>query len=142
MLGQVIMKIEPIIYETTRGIYSVEDKLSIASLILFCWKLGNKRFCELLYTNNHEKFISDLSEEYSKYEIDLSVKLADKQIKKCFEKTIQKVIEKYDADGYLKALYQRDEFALVIDQIVNYHFDKMEIKKFTKNVSKQLALMF
>ena len=33
------MKIEPIIYETTRGIYSVEDKLSIASLILFSWKL-------------------------------------------------------------------------------------------------------
>ena len=136
------MKIEPIIYETTRGIYSVEDKLSIASLILFCWKLGNQRFCELLYTDNHEKFISELSEEYSKYEINLSIKLADKQIKNCFEKTIQKVKEKYDSDGYLKALYQRDEFAVVIDQIVNYHFDKMEIKKFTKNVSKQLALMF
>ena len=134
------MKIEPIIYETTRGIYSVEDKLSIASLILFCWKLGNKRFCELLYTDNHEKFISDLSEEYSKYEIDLSVKLADKQIRNSLIKTIEKVREKEDKDGYLKALYEGDEFALVIDEIVNYNFDKVELKKFTKSVNEQLTL--
>ena len=136
------MKIEPIIYETTRGIYSVEDKLSIASLILFCWKLGNHRFCEILYTDNHEKFISELSEEYSKFEINLSINLADNQIKNCFEKTIQKVKEKYDSNGYLKALYEKDEYALVIDKIVNYNFKNMEIINFTKNINKQLKIMF
>ena len=132
------MKIEPIIYETTRGIYSVEDKLSIASLILFSWKLGSKTFCKLLYTNDYSKFIDDLSNEYKNYDIKLEVNLADKQIKNSLIKTIEKVREKEDKDGYLKALYEGDKFAIVIDEIVNYNFDKMQIKDFTKNVNKKL----
>ena len=136
------MKIEPIIYETTRGIYSVEDKLSIASLILFSWKLGSKTFCKLLYTKDYGKFIADLSQEYKDYEIKLNIRLEDKQIKNSLIKTIEKVREKEDAGGYLKALYEGDEFAIVIDEIVNYTFDKIELKKFTKNVNTQLQLMF
>ncbi len=135
------MKIEPIIYETTRGIYSVEDKLSIASLILFSWKLGSKTFCKLLYTNDRSKFIADLSAEYKNYDIKLEVNLADKQIRNSLIKTIEKVREKEDKDGYLKALYEGDEFALVIDEIVNYNFDKVELKKFTKSVNEQLTLL-
>ena len=136
------MKIEPIIYETTRGIYSVEDKLSIASLILFSWQLGSKTFCELLYTDDYSKFISDLSDEYKSYDINLTVNLEDKQINNALIKTIEKVRERYDDNGFLKALYEEDEFAIVIDDIVNYNFDKIELKKFTKSVNKQLTLLF
>lgn len=134
------MKIEPIIYETTRAIYSVEDKLSIASLILFSWKLGSKTFCKLLYTDDYSKFISDLSDEYKSYDIKLTVKLEDKQIKNALIKTIEKVREKYDENGFLKALYEGDEFALVIDEIVNYNFDKVELKKFARSVNEQLEM--
>ena len=134
------MKIEPIIYETTRGIYSVEDKLSIASLILFSWKLGSKTFCKLLYTKDYSKFIADLSDDYKDFDIKLDIRLEDKQIKNSLIKTIEKVREKEDKDGYLKALYEGDKFALVIDEIVNYNFDKVELKKFTKIVNKQLTL--
>lgn len=136
------MKIEPIIYETTRGIYSVEDKLSIASLILFSWKLGSKTFCKLLYTDDYRKFIADLSEEYKSYDINLNVKIEDKQILTSLIRTIEKVREKYDDNGFLKALYEGDEFAIVIDEIVNYNFDAIELKKFTKSVNKQLQLLF
>lgn len=132
------MQIEPIIYQTTRGIYSVEDKLSIASLILFSWKLGSKTFCKLLYTDNLSKFIADLSDEYKNYDIKLNVRLEEKQIRNSLIKTIEQVREKEDKDGYLKALYEGDEFALVIDEIVNYNFDKIELKKFTKSVNRQL----
>ena len=134
------MKIEPIIYETTRGIYSVEDKLSIASLILFSWKLGSKTFCKLLYTKDYSKFIADLSNDYKDFDIKLDVRLEDKQIKNSLIKTIEKVREKEDKDGYLKALYEGDKFALVIDEIVNYNFDKVELKKFTKSLNEQLTL--
>lgn len=134
------MKIEPIIYETTRGIYSVEDKLSIASLILFSWKLGSRTFCKLLYTKDYSKFIADLSIEYKDFDIKLDIRLEDKQIKNSLIKTIEKVREKQDKDGYLKALYEGDKFALVIDEIVNYDFDKVELKKFTKSVNDQLTL--
>lgn len=134
------MKIEPIIYETTRGIYSVEDKLSIASLILFSWKLGSRTFCKLLYTKDYSKFIADLSIEYKDFDIKLDIRLEDKQIKNSLIKTIEKVREKQDKDGYLKALYEGDKFALVIDEIVNYDFDKVELKKFTKSVNEQLTL--
>ncbi len=134
------MKIEPIIYETTRGIYSVEDKLSIASLILFSWKLGSNTFCKLLYTKDYSKFIADLSNEYKDFDIKLDIRLEDKQIKNSLIKTIEKVREKEDKDGYLKALYEGDKFAIVIDEIVNYNFDVMQLKKFTKSINKQLTL--
>lgn len=138
------MKIEPIIYETTRGIYSVEDKLSIASLVLFCWKLGSKTFCKLLYTDadDYSKFISDLSDEYKSYDINLTVKLEDKQIRNALIKTIEKVREKYDDDGFLKALYEGDEFAIVVDEIVNCNFDKIELGEFAESVNKQFKLKY
>jgi hypothetical protein len=134
------MKIEPIIYETTRGIYSVEDKLSIASLILFSWKLGSKTFCKLLYTKDYRVFIADLSNDYKDYEIKLDIRLEDKQIKNSLIETIERVKEKYDSNGYLKALYEGDEFALAIDEIVNYNFNSGDLKKFTKSINEQLTL--
>ena len=134
------MKIEPIIYETTRGIYSIEDKLSIASLILFSWKLGSKTFCKLLYTKDYQKFINDLSNSYEDYDIKLDIRLEDKEIKKSLIRTIEKLREKEDKNGYLKALYEGDKFALVIDEIVNYNFDVIQLKNFTKSVNEQLTL--
>lgn len=35
------MKIETIIYETTRVLLNIEDKLSITTLFLFCEKIGS-----------------------------------------------------------------------------------------------------
>ena len=132
------MNIEPIIYETTRGMYSVEDKMSIASLILFCWKLGGTTFCELLYTDNHEKFIADLNTKYDDYKIDLSINLTNKQIKTCFENTLEKVKEKYDSGGFYKALYEGDEYAIVIGEIVKSNFNKRAFNMLTKNINTKL----
>lgn len=136
------MKIENIIYDTTRAIYSVEDKLSIATIFLFCDKLNAKLFAELLYTDDHDSFIKKLEKKYSKFEVDLTIRLADKNVRDCFYKTLDKVKEKYDDSGYYKALFEKDPFALVIDEIVNYNFNAVEFKKFTKGVAKQLELAF
>lgn len=112
------MKIEKIIYDTTRGIYSVEDKLSIATIFIFCWKLSNKHFAELLYTDDHLIFIEKLSQEFSKAEIDLSISLNDKNIRDAFYKTLEEVKLKYDANGFFRALYNEDEYALAINEIL------------------------
>ena len=88
------MRIEEIIYDTTRGIFNVEDKLSIATIFLFCWKLDEKQFAELLYTENPQQFITELGLEFEKYKIDLSVKLSDRNISEAFNLTRKKVIEK------------------------------------------------
>lgn len=136
------MEIAPIIYETTREIYSIEDKLSIATIFLFCYEKDSKLFSELLYAKNHIKFIDSLNEKYSEYEIDFSVKLSDRNIKNSFYKTLEKIKEKYDYNGYHKALFEKDSFALVIYDIVNYDFDKVEFKKFTEKIAKQLEFKF
>jgi len=134
------MEIEKIIYETTREIYSVEDKLSIATIFIFCYKVSSIKFSELLYTKNHKKFIDNLNEFYKEYEVDFSIRLQDRNIKNCFNKTLEKVIQKYDDNGYYKALFEKDEYALVIEQIINYNFDKIEFKKLVKNINQQLSL--
>lgn len=136
------MSIENIIYNTTREINNVEDKLRIATLFLFCEKVNAKLFAELLYTNDHDKFIKKLSDEYSKFEVDFTIRLDDRNISNSFYKTLEKVKEKCDGNGYYKALFENDPFALVIDEIVNYNFDAIEFKKFTKKITKQLELAF
>jgi len=136
------MEIESIIYETTREIYSVEDKLRIATIFLFCNEKDSKLFAELLYTENHAEFIDKLNMQYSEYEIDFHIKLGDKNVSNCFFKTIEKVKAKYDSDGFYKALFENDEFALVIYEIVNFDFDKVKFKRLTKNIATQLSFSF
>ena len=136
------MKIEQIIYDTTRGVLNVEDKLSIATLFLFCEKLGSKKLSELLYNDCLETFIDDLQDEYKDYDVDFTIRLEKREIQDAFFKTLDKYKEKNDADGFLKAIHDNDPFALVICEIVNYNFDKIEFKKFTNNLSKQLILDF
>lgn len=134
------MNIHSIIYETTREIYNVEDKLKIATIFLFCSQISGKKIAELLYTENHEKFISNLQSEFSEYEIDLSLKLNDKNIRNSFEKTIYKIKQKYDDDGYYQALFNKDPFAVVIDEIVNYDFNKLKFNSLKKEIATQLSL--
>lgn len=136
------MNIEKIIYETTREVLNLEDKLRIATVFLFCEKVSSIKLAELLYTDNHEKFINDLNKEYIDYEVDFTINLNQSNVKSSFYKTLSKVTEQIDKDGYLKALFDKDEFALVINEIVNYNFDNIELKKFTKNLTSQLTLDF
>jgi hypothetical protein len=134
------MKIEDIIYDTTREVLNVEDKLRIATVFLFCDKLGNEKLSQLLYSKNHSSFIDSLNNEYEGYEVDFTVNFSNPNIKSAFYKTLEKVKEKWDANGFLKAISEGDEFALVICEIVNYQFDKVELKKFTNQVANQLSL--
>jgi len=136
----IFMTIENIIYETTREIYSIEDKLRIATIFLFCEKMDSKLFAELLYTDNHEKFIDNINLEYSHYEVDFSIRLQDKNVRNSFYKTLEKAKEQFDDNGFYKALFEKDEFALVIYEIVGYNFDAIQMKKITKNIAVQLQL--
>ena len=133
-------KLEDIIYDTTREVLNVEDKLRIATVFLFCDKLGSEKLSQLLYAQNHSSFIDDLNKEYIDYDVDFTVNFTNPNTKSAFHKTLEKVKEKWDADGFLKAISESDEFALVICEIVNYEFDKVEFKKFTKQVATQFSL--
>ena len=131
------MKVTDIIYQTTRVIYSVEDKLRIATLFLFCEKLGSKKLAELLYCDCFETFIDNLNDEYKEYNVDFNVRLEDKNVSNCFFKTIEVYKYKNDKDGYLKALFNNDPFAIAIQEIINYRFDKVQM---IKEINKQLTL--
>ena len=136
------MKIEKIIYDTTREIFNLEDKLRIATIFLFCKKVSSSKLAELIYTDNHEKFISEITKEYESYDVDFHINFSNSNVKNAFKLTLEKVKIEYDSNGYLKALFQKDEYALVIEEILNYNFNKVEFKKFTKNLSEQLSFNF
>lgn len=134
------MRIEDIIYDTTREILNVEDKLKIATVFLFCDKLGSEKLSQFLYTENHADFIDELNNEYAEYKVDFTVNFSNPNVKSAFYKTLERVKDKWDSNGFLKALSERDEFAIVICEIENYKFDEVEFKKFTKQVATQLSL--
>jgi hypothetical protein len=129
------MEIEKIIYDTTREIYSVEDKLSIATVFIFCNKIGSAQMAELLYTNNHKKFIKNLNLKFADYDIDFSIRFDNQNVKNSFYKTLEKVIEKEDSNGYYKALFNKDPYALLIADIVKCKFDYSDFKRFKKELS-------
>lgn len=136
------MKIETIIYETTRNLQNIEDKLRIATIFLFCHKLNAQAFADLLYAKNHELNIKYLNEEFKSYGVDFNIRLNDRNIRDAFFKTLEKVKEKYDDDGYYKALHEGDDFAVVIAEIMNYNFSEAMILKHVKQASEQLKLNF
>lgn len=136
------MRIEDIIYETTREVLNVDDKLRIATIFLFCEKLGNKKLSQLLYSRNHSLFIDELNNEYADYEVDFTVNFSNSNVKSAFYKTLERVKKKWDSNGFLKAISEGDEFALVICEIIDYKFDKVEFKNFTKQVATQLSLFY
>jgi hypothetical protein len=134
------MEIEKIIYDTTREVFNVEDKLKIATIFLFCDRLGSKKFAELLYTEKHEEFVNNLNAEFEKYEIDLKINFANKNVSNAFFKTLNKVIEKEDSNGFYKAVYENDEFAMVICELVQFNFSKRDFKKLRDKIGEQLTL--
>jgi hypothetical protein len=134
------MEIEKIIYETTREIYNIEDKLKIATIFLFCEKLSRVKFAELLYTKNHIEFIDNLNQEYQKFDVDFTIRFNDKNVNSAFYKTLMKVIEKEDSNGFLKVLHEKDEFAIVIDNILETNFSEFEKICFLRNIGEQLKL--
>lgn len=111
------MKIEKIIYDTTRELTSVEDKLGIAVIFLFCYKLEDEKFAELLYTNNHESFLEELERKFKNYDVKLRIDLSNPNIRNSFYKTLEEVKLRYDKDGYYKALFNNDEYAKVVSNI-------------------------
>jgi hypothetical protein len=135
------MEIERIIYETTREIYNIEDKLRIATIFLFCYEKDDKLFAELLYTKDHAKYIDKLNQQFKGFDIDFTITLSDRNINNSFLKTVERVREKYD-NGYYKGLFEGDEYAEVIYDIVNYDFDKIKFKAQTNEISSQLSMAF
>lgn len=121
------MKIEDIIYETTREIFDVENKLRIGTIFLFCQKLGSEKLSQLLYSENQEKFIDEINKEYILYGVDFSIDFKNPNVKSAFYKTLEKVKEKWDANGFLEAIAKGDELALAICEVVKYPFEKIII---------------
>lgn len=134
--------ITDIIYQTTREINNVEDKLRIATIFLFCDKLSSSKLAELLYCEDKEKFINDLQKEYQHYDVDFYINFSNINIKRSFDKTIEEVKKKEDANGYLKALFEKDPFALVIQEIVNYDFDYNKILKLKERIKEVQLTLF
>ena len=128
--SEAMANFEDIIYNTTRGIYNLEDKLRIAIPFIFCYKMDTRLFAELMYTDNQNKFIEHLNSVYDCYDVDFTINFDDKLIRDCFKKTLLKIKEIYDKNGFYKAVYDKDNYALAVIDIVNRKFNKIEFKKY------------
>lgn len=137
------MRIEPIIYDTTRGVFNVEDKLSIATVFLFAWQYGEEDFAELLYTDDPDAYIKGLNDRFKQFDVDFTVRLDDRNVREAFDKTRIAVRDKHDADGFYKALYNRDEFAIAVLDIVSVFCNECPmdaVKEMRKTMRGQLTL--
>lgn len=117
------MTIEDIIYNTTRELTNIEDKLRITTIFLFCKKLSAVELAELLYTDTPEKYIVELNREFPL--VDLHINFKNRNVKNAFYKTLEEIRKKWDEDGFLKALYEKDEFALICAELADFDFEEL-----------------
>ena len=134
------MKVEDIIYQTTRELINLEDKLRIATLFIFCESIGTRKIAELLYCDCFQTFIDNLSEDYKNYGVDFIIRMEDKNVSNAFFKTIEVYKEKNDKTGFYKAVYENDPYAIAILDIVSDKLDKLDILKVSNKINKQLSL--
>lgn len=107
------MNIEEIVYNTTRMITNVEDKLSIAVVFLFCDKLGAEKLAELLYTDNHEIFIDDLNSEYSSYGVDFTIRFSNPNVKEGFYLTSMKSLKNMTQTVFIRRYLKKTHLRLL-----------------------------
>lgn len=113
------MNTHAIIYDTCREVFNVEDKIRISSIFIFCYKLGAREFSEILYTPEPKNYIAELQERYKEYDIDLTVNFDNPNAKNAFFKTSEALAKKMDTDGFYKAIYNKDELALAVVEIID-----------------------
>ena len=123
------MNIDEIIYNTCRELVNMEDKLGIATLFLFCYQYSTDTFAELLYCENKKDFLSNLNEEFKPMDIYFNVNLNNRNVNNSFSKTIEEVIKQEDPNGFYKAVYQKDEFALACLNAVSEFSNKVKKHK-------------
>jgi len=107
---------EQIIYQTTRHI-RLEAKIAIASLAIFCRMKDDRLYAEFMYREDFVGFLEKLSCEYRQIKFNLDMSIPENA--EAIGLTRKALREKDDETGYYKALYEGDEFALAIAQIVD-----------------------
>lgn len=134
------MKIEQIIYDTTREVTNVEDKMRIATPFLFCYKLGCESLANLLYSKDASDYIAGLNASYRSYGVDFTINFANPNIRNAFELTRKKVIEKWDDNGFYKGIFDGDPFAISICEILEVNYDAMLPRDIARVIGEQLSL--
>ena len=129
-------KIEDIIYHTTRGVIGVTDKLDVAVLFLYAFKHSMEALAELMYSKNTQSFIDKHNKILSDYGISLNVNMKDSSIREAVNLTIKDVRKHWDDEGFYKALYDRDPFAIACLEVAeafegmsSQEYDRMTISK-------------
>ena len=117
------MNIHKIIYDNTRQLLNVEQKINIATIILFCYQKDAKLFAELLYCDDKKEFIHKLN---NNFDFDFELKLDDVNVKNSFFDTIKAVKKIEDKDGFYRAVYDNDELALSTIEIVDSFIEKAQ----------------
>lgn len=135
------MNIHGIIYDTTRPLTNLSEKLGIATLVLFCYQIGSVKFSELLYCKDKSKFVNALNIEYSAYDVKFEVSLNNKLVLECLNRTLVEVARKYD-NGFYKAVFNKDPYALAIVDITERVIKKFDIRAIAKEVGEQLSINF
>ena len=74
--------------------------------------------------------------------VDFTIRLYNRNVSNAFFKTLEKVKETEDSNGFLKALYNKDVFALAICDICNYNFNTEDFFKFNKKIKELQLTLF
>ena len=131
------MKIEKIIYHTTRELNTVQEKLDITTVVLFSYKYDDKVFADLLYSKDKEKFVRRLEKEVNLEGIKWDIDFTRKEVLNALLSTIEEIKKKYDDLGYYKALHEGDEFAKVAYEMHKIFNKVGNIPELVTNIKKE-----
>lgn len=104
-------KFNKLCYDELRAVVNLTDKVFITSLFLFAME-DDLKYAKLLY-QGYDHIIA----EWEQNEIFVELNFENKNVKQAIESITNKLIEKDDANGYYKGLFDGDEYAVAIYEI-------------------------
>ena len=109
-----------ILYDELRSVLNTTDKIYISNIVLIA-QFDHIEFAELLYSEKDLKYWIEKTNEFFKNALqtdDLLIEmLVDENTNNCFRNLKKALKEYFEFDGYFKALYEKDEYALATWEI-------------------------
>ena len=142
-------KLNAILYENTRQLHSIDEKLGIASIILLA-KCDSMIYSKFIYSNqNYDSLVEAVQNMTAGYDIDFyELSTNKKDLVNDVLSTIKNELKLLDNDKYYENLHNKDEFAVACYEVcyeINnnvkvFEMRLQQIKTRIKKIEEQLLL--
>ena len=129
-------KFHKVVYNNLRAIPNVTDKIAVTNIFLTAYYDG-RMFADLLYSANDLQYWLERINDFFRQSLDtrdklLGISTITSNENNCFRDMVKESRKAFDDDGYYKALYEGDEYAIAVYEVCKV-VERIDWKRFKED---------